>query len=71
MKKMMKEICISNFTFCEIEDIDKVNPDSEKSLERRVFNEVDGDEQKFINIMTLLSAYYGDVVLNVISKWSR
>ena len=65
------KIEISNFTICDIEDIDGINADDASDLEKRLFLEVDEDEQKFINIMTLLSAYYGDVSSNLITKWSR
>lgn len=64
-------INVSNFTSCDIEDIEDVDAEDTADLERRLFNECDGDEQKFINIMTLLSAYYGNVSSDLISKWSR
>ena len=64
-------IDISNFCCCEIEDIGEIDANNQEDLEKRIFLEVDNDEQKFINIMTLLSSYYGDVSSDMINKWSR
>ena len=64
---------IDNFTECDIELINDGgnNPDSTSECEELIFKEVDGDSQKFINIMTILANYYGDVSSEMITRWAR
>ncbi len=62
---------ISNFITCDIENITEVDPDSLKKLEQLIFNEMDGDEQKFINIASIISNFYGNVGSEFFSKWNR
>jgi len=66
-------IDVSNFTECDVEKIidDKVDASSLKELELLIWNEVDGDEQKFVNIASIMSNFYGDIGNEFCNKWNR
>ena len=72
--KMKKsQINVSNFTACDIEKVIDGNLDVESltSLESLIWNEVDMDEQKFINIASIFANFYGNVGSEFINKWNR
>ena len=67
----MNKINISNFAECDIEGFEDIDPSSLKQLEKLIWEEVDRDEQKFINIASILSNFYGDVGFEFVTKWNR
>ena len=64
---------ISNFTECDIEKLieGEQNPDSLKEFEKLIYLEVDGDEQKFINIASIFASYHGDIGSEFTNRWAR
>ncbi len=64
-------IDVSNFTECIVDSMEDVDPSSLAKLEELIWKEVDGDEQKFINIASILANFYGDVGSEFVNKWNR
>ncbi len=62
---------VSNFTECIVDRLEAADPKSLTQLEEFIWEEVDGDEQKFVNLASILSNFYGDVSSEFVTKWNR
>ena len=66
----MDKVEISDDVDCDL-SLRRVNPDNLEQLEKLIFLQVDESEQAFINLASILTSFYGDVVLEFAEKWNR